>query len=229
MSPHRRTVVTARVSALLAVTLIAVACQSTTTSDPSGTLGPGAETPEAAVEDLVDSLRTGDFDAAAPLALPGQAALATLAEGATFNQVAEALRGDDFAVASNFWGGFAQGAGSFLTGDVVIEPGDTVESDSLQYQVVRVLTETGGQREVVTRDDDGYRVDLFASFAAGLAPRMVGPVERLLSAQTSDARLVLTELRQVVPSLLVAAERPGQPSDVVQSVLRLVELITRVG
>lgn len=224
-----RAVGTSRVSVLLAVTLVAVACQSADTSDPVGTMGPGAGTPEAAVEELVDSLRTGDFDAAAPLAFPGQAALATLAEGATFNQVAEALRTDDIAVAANFWGGFAQGAGSFLTGEVVVEPGETVVGDGLQYQVVRVLTGTGGQRDVVTRDEGGYRVDLFASFAAGLAPRMVGPVERLLSAQTPDARLVLTELRRVVPSLLVAAERPGQPSDVVQSVLRLVELITRVG
>ena len=81
---------------------------------------------------------------------------------------------------------------------------------------------------MLARESDGYRIDLFASFAPGLAQRMVGPVERLLVAQTADSRLVLTELQGIVPSLLVAAERPGQPPDVVQSVLRLIELITRV-
>ncbi len=178
---------------------------------------------------LIESLGSGDFDSAVPLAVVNQAALATLAEGATFGQVAEAVRNSDVAIVANFWAGFAQGAGSFLTESVQLEPGDSVERDGLVFEVVRVIPESGGEREVMTREDDGYRIDLFASFAPGLAPRMVGPVERLLAAQTADARLVLSELREAVPSLLVAAERPGQPPDVVQSVLRLVELITRVG
>lgn len=214
---------------ILVMLVVVPACRNSGADSAPGTLGPGADTSQAAVEELVDLLRTGDFEAASGLALPGHAALATLAEGATFSQVAEALRSGDVAVASNFWGGFAQGAGSYLTGDVGVEPGGTVDQDGVRFEVVRVLTDGGGQRDLVTRDQDGYRIDLFASFAAGLAPRMVGPVERLLSAQTADARLVLSELRAVVPSLLIAAQRPGQPPDVVQSVLRLVELITRVG
>lgn len=206
-----------------------VACQGADSGEISQTLGPGGDSPEATVAALVEALGSGDFDSAVPLAVADQAALATLAEGATFGQVAEAIRTHDPAVVSNFWAGFAQGAGSFLTETVQLAPGDVLDRNGVEFTVVRVIIEAGGEREVVARDDDGYRIDVFASFAPGLASRMVGPVERLLSAQTADARLVLAELQESVPSLLIAAERPNQPPDVVQSVLRLVELITRVG
>lgn len=221
-----------RACKLLTVAILSVAlvsCRSPDAEESSATLAPGGDTAQSAVQELVDSLSAGDFDAAVPFAVVNQAALATLAEGATFGQVAEAIRTNDREVVANFWAGFAQGAGEFLTGSVQLEPGEELERDGIGYSLVRIVPETGGERELFARESNGFRVDLFASFAPGLASRMVGPVERLLSAQTDDARLVLSELREVVPSLLVAAERPNQPPDVVQSVLRLVELITRVG
>lgn len=204
------------------------ACRTDTSDDGPDTPGPGAASPTEAVEALVGALQDGDFAAASSLAVPGHAALASLAEGATFGQVAEALRSDDAAVAANFWAGFAQGAGAYLTDSVEIEETGTVSSGDLEFHVIRVVPPTEGDREMLARDSDGYRIDLFASFAPGLSQRMVGPVERLLAAQTTDSRFVLMELRNIVPSLLVAAERPDQPPDVVQSVLRLIELITRV-
>lgn len=204
------------------------ACRSGTSDAGPETPGPGAASPTEAVQDLVGALNDGDFAAASSLAVPGHAALASLAEGATFGQVAEALRTDDAAVAANFWGGFAQGAGAYLTSSVEIEEAGTVSSEGLEFHVIRVMPPSEADREMLARDIDGYRIDLFASFAPGLSQRMVGPVERLLTAQTADSRLVLTELKSIVPSLLVAAERPDQPPDVVQSVLRLIELITRV-
>ncbi len=205
------------------------ACGGTETDSQAPLLASGAETPEAAVRSLVEALGAGDFAEVAPLAMPGHAALASLAEGATFGEVAEALQTGDSVVSANFWGGFAQGLGAFLSTDLSMVEGETLEHGDVEYHVVEITPQTGGAREIVTRDLDGYRVDLFASFAPGLAERLVGPVERLLSAQTEDSRFVLSELREVVPSLLLAAERPGQSADVVQSVLRLVELITRVG
>ena len=214
---------------LAAACLVAIgACRSDTSEADPETPGPGAESPTEAVELLVQALRDGDFARASSLAVPGHAALASLAEGATFGQVAEALRSDDAAVAANFWGGFAQGAGAYLTDSIEIEESGTVTSEGLEFHVVKVMPPSEADREMLARESDGYRIDLFASFAPGLSQRMVGPVERLLAAQTADSRLVLTELKSIVPSLLVAAERPDQPSDVVQSVLRLVELITRV-
>lgn len=208
---------------------LAGACRSGTSEADPDTPGPGAASPIEAVQELVGALNDGDFTAASSLAVPGHAALASLAEGATFGQVAEALRADDAAVAANFWGGFAQGAGSYLTDSVEIEESGTVSSGGLEFHVITVKPPSEADREMLTRDSDGYRIDLFASFAPGLSQRMVGPVKRLLTAQTADSRLVLTELKNIVPSLMIAAERPDQPPDVVQSVLRLIELITRVG
>lgn len=214
---------------IMAACLVAIgACRADTSEADPAARGSGAASPSEAVEELVSALRDGDFAAASSLAVPGHAALASLAEGATFGQVAEALRSDDAAVAANFWGGFAQGAGAYLTESIEVEETGTVSSDGLEFHVVRVMPPSEADREVLARDSDGYRIDLFASFAPGLSQRMVGPVERLLVAQTADSRLVLTELKGIVPSLLVAAERPDQPPDVVQSVLRLIELITRV-
>ena len=217
--------------ALGALALVAAfaACDRSDGDTELGPAGPGADSAVESVQTLVDALSAGNFDDAAPLAVTGHAALATLAEGATFGQVAEALRSEDSMVAANFWGGFAQGTGAFLTGQVEVSGDEQLEKDGIVYHLVNVTPETGEQRVMMARDEDGFRIDLFASFAPGLAQRMVGPVERLLTAQTPDSRLVLAELKATVPSLLVAAEKADQPPDVVQSVLRLVEMITRVG
>lgn len=230
MSPSRAELAPRRTCLVLtvALALVVVACRAPASEDASDAVASGAESPTQAVEELVGALVEGDFGKASSLAVPGHAALASLAEGATFGQVADALRVDDTDVAANFWAGFAQGAGAYLTESLEIEEAGTVERDGVEYRVVRLLPPAGNEREMLTREVDGHRIDLFASFAPGLAARMVGPVERLLAAQSADSRLVLGELRDVVPSLLVAAERPDQPADVVQSVLRLVELITRV-
>jgi hypothetical protein len=194
--------------------------------DGSGT---GAETPVEAVEQLIDAINAPDFATAGRMAVPGQAALAALAEGAAIGDVATALRVDDPQVGVNFWSGFAQGAGSFLAGDVTAESGDVIEQEDVEFHVVTVQPAEGDSRTLLVREADGYRVDLFASFGSGLADKMIGPVERLLTTQTADARLVLSELQAVVPSLLVAASLPGTTAEASQQLLALIEVITRFG
>jgi hypothetical protein len=58
---------------------------------------------------------------------------------------------------------------------------------------------------------------------------MLAPVERLLATQTDDALVILTELKSIVPSLMVATGLPGLSPTVIQQLVQLVELITRVG
>jgi hypothetical protein len=82
---------------------------------------------------------------------------------------------------------------------------------------------------MMVRDVDGYRIDLFASFGPGLADKMLPPVERLLSTQTDDARVIISELKTIVPSLIVAGNQPGLSPVVTQQLVQLIELITRVG
>jgi hypothetical protein len=209
--------------------LVAACSDETTPTTTTLAAGSGAESATEAVNELVTAINEPDFDAASELAMPGQAALASLAEGASFAVVADALRTGDRDVAANFWSGFAQGTQNFLTGPVEVTLDGAIEQGGIEFEVVRVVPGTGGARTVVARDDDGYRIDLFASFGAGLADKMVTPVERLLTTQTEDARLILSSLQDIVPSLLAAAGMSGTPVDVSQQLIALVEVITRVG
>lgn len=219
-----------RIESLLVLVLAVSAC-SGGQAQPIETVPPGegAASPREAVTELVEAIQLPDFTDASRLAMPGHSALAALAEGATFADVAEALRDGDEEVAANFWAGFAQGSGDFLVGGVSVSEEGTVSKDEVEFHEVIVVPESGESRSVLVRESDGYRIDLFASFGPGLADKMIGPVERLLTTQTDDASLILEHLREVVPSLLIAAERPGTSTEVNQRLLALIEVITRVG
>lgn len=216
--------------ALAVVGLVAlVACNGNDPVTSSVTIGQGAESAEAAVEELRSLLTEGDFAAASSLAVPNQAALASLAEGAGIEQVADALEDGDADIAANFWGGFAQGVGEVFTNELVIEEQGTTTEGGVDFYMVGVTPDGGTERLIVTRDGDGHRIDLFASFGAGLAAGMISPVEILLGTSNEDSQAILGALQDVVPSLLVAASDPALSPEAVQSVLQLVELITRVG
>jgi len=219
-----------RHTAVFALVLALVACSPDDTADTTPTVpsGQGEVSPEAAVETLLTAINEPDFVTASRLAVPGHAALASLAEGAAFADVAEALRTGDAEVAANFWSGFAQGSGRFLVGSVAVaEKGSHTEGES-SFTIVEVVPPSGEARNVLVREENGWRIDLFASFGSGLADKMIAPAERLLSTQTEDAILILTELKTIVPSLLAAANQPGTSPDVAQQLLALVEVITRV-
>ena len=217
-----------RLSATLLLIVVFAACARSNPSTAPPEIGRGSDTSRGAVDDLISLLNTPDFTTASELVVPGQAALAALAEGATFAQVADAIEQGDAAVASNFWAGFAQGAGSFLAGSVTTSDGPVVNEGDIDFHTVEIRLDDGSARQVSTREVDGFRIDLFASFGSGLAERMIPPVERLLISQTDDTAIVVSALKTVVPSLLVAANQDGLKARAVQDILRLVELITRV-
>jgi hypothetical protein len=197
--------------------------------EPSASTAAGAgETPEQLIAALIGHLDRAEFEAAGLLTVPGQAALASLAEGATFSDVADALRDGDIQIARNFWSGFAQGAGGYLAGAVVTGVEEPVVKEGVAFHPVVVRPSRGPTRRIFVRSDDAYRIDIFASFAPGLADRMPPSVERLLTTNTDDASLILAELGGIVPSLLVAAEAGDQPTEATQQILRLLEVVTRV-
>lgn len=216
-----------RALALLIVMVVA-ACGPGNGAGTTATLGPGVDSPEGAVEELAARLAAGDFVAAGALAVPGQAVLASIAEGAAPTLIAESLENGDDEVAANFWTGFAQGVGETLTGELTIREAGTVTERGVEFSLVGVTPEGGVERLIVTRDLDGQRVDLFASFGAGLAEGMISPVELLLASSSPDARSILVALQDVVPSLLVAASDETLSPEAVQRILQLIEVITRV-
>lgn len=208
---------------------VVVACSGGGGANTTVTIGEGAADPVAAIEELRSLLAAGDFGEAGSLAVPGHAVLASLAEGATPSIVADSLENGDEEVAANFWNGFAQGVGETFVGEVTVEDLGTTREDGVEFFVVGVTPEGGVQRLMVTRDVDGQRIDLFATFGAGLAEGMISPVELLLGSSTEDSRAILSALQETVPSLLVAASDESLSADAVQRILQLVELITRVG
>jgi hypothetical protein len=216
-----------RPSLILVFAIVMAACAGGANNDGDPVASPVAGSPSEAVELLVEFLAAPDFDAAADLAVPGHAALAALAEGASFAEVAEALRSGDRAVAANFWAGFAQGSSNFLTGEIEVSDGARVVQSGVEFSVAEVLS-TVGERRVYTSEGDGHRIDLFASFGAGLAPTMIPAVELLLSVRGEDSVLILAELNRIVPSLTVASRQEWIPGPVALDVVRLIELITRV-
>jgi hypothetical protein len=215
----------------VAILALAVAACGGGVGDPEPSIAPGegAGSPVGAVEELVSAINSADFAEASRLAVPGQAALAALAEGAGLEEVADALAEGDEEVAANFWAGFAQGTGSFLTGPVTAVDDGVVTQGDVEFHRITVEPPSGATRSVLVKEVDGYRVDLFASFGPALADKMMAPAERLLTTRTADARLILARLQDIVPSLLVAAELAGTPGDVSQQILALIEVITRVG
>lgn len=208
--------------------LIVAACSGDTASGGAITLRPGGETPEATVEELIAFLEVGDFDSAASLAIPNQAALAALAEGATVADVASAVRDGDATVAANFWSGFAQSISDVLNREPTVTGSAAAEAEGARFAIVDVATANGGERQFVTRDQDGHRVDIFATFGPVLAGRLYSPLERLLNSPTDDAVLILSEMREQIPSLYMAAQTPDLAAGAIQEVLRLIELISRV-
>ena len=214
---------------IVGLVLTVSACTGNGNDPSSGTNGNGATSPVAAVEELRSMLIAGDFASAGALAVPNQAALASLGEGASFGQVADAITDGDAEIAANFWSGFGQGVGEVLNSELAIEDRGSTTESGVEFFLVGVMPAEGTERLIMTRDVDGQRIDLFASFGAGLAQRMISPVEILLGTSSADSAVILNALQDVVPSLLVSATDPSLSPEAVQDVLQLVELITRVG
>jgi hypothetical protein len=225
----QRSQVGMRRSVIMVALLAMTACGSGGSGTTTITIGQGADSPVAAVEALRSLLAAGDFVAASSLAVPNQAALASLGEGASFGEVASALDNGDAGVAANFWSGFAQGVGEVFAGDLTVEGAGSTTQGGVEFFLVGVTPESGTQRLMVTRDLDGQRIDIFASFGAGLAEQMLSPVEILLGSSSDESKTILSALQDVVPSLLLAATDESLSPEAVQGVLQLVELITRVG
>lgn len=211
------------------VTVWAVAACNSSATTPTSTTIPHVETALQAIEELHEDLIAGDFDAAGALTMPDHASLAALAEGATEDRVAAALESGDPQVAANFWSGFAQGAGEAFLGPVDLRDLGDVTEGSTAFSLVGVKPAGALERPMVTQDLAGHRIDLFASFGDGLAERMVEPVEGLLASGSDDATLILSRLQTVVDSLMLAAGSDAITPEASQSILQLVELITRFG
>lgn len=205
-----------------------VACRGEEAS-PDTTL-PSDLGPEEVVGELLDAVIEGRFEDTPPLTDQRQAGLLALAEGAEVNEVVEAIDDDSAGVAANFWSGFAQSLDpSFTLEGSSLVVGDEIEQDGDRYVDVVLIDAAGEERVFYLRRDDGWKVDLMATFAPLVAERLTPRVEALLSSANPDAATLVSLLNRSTPSLELAARRPGLDSGTHQSLLALIERVTRAG
>ncbi|CAN5866847.1 hypothetical protein BH23ACT4_BH23ACT4_08450 [soil metagenome] len=211
-------------AAVLVVAVAACSGNGETAEQPVS----GAETAEQAVEELFSMLAAGEFGSASALAVPEQSALAALAEGASVEDVASGLRDGDAGIASNFWSGFAQSIDSLLSDGVEVVGSSPTTNQDVEFTIVEIATGSGDIHHIATREVDGHRVDLFATFGPSLAGRLYPQIELLFDQPSEDASFILSRMREQAPSFYMAAETPNLAPNVVQDLLQLIELITRI-
>jgi hypothetical protein len=214
----------------LMVCLVALAAASCTgVEDASDTTVPGDVGPTQVVSALLAAIEDGRFEDAAGLTDHGQAALLTLVEGANASEVAGALIDEPLSVTSNFWSGFAQTLHVSLSpGDVTVTEGQVATQGDSQFVTVLVQPDDDDERAfVLRRKEDAWVIDLFATFGPAMSEKLLVPVETILNSAHADAALVRTRLSQTADSLLVAASDPTLPTASHQSLLALIERVTR--
>lgn len=211
------------------VVVLAAACSSDPSTETS--LGPtGDLDPEGVVRALLADVQAGRFDHAASLTDSEQAVLLTLAEGADATDVTDSLADGGEAVAANFWSGFAQTLDPAAdTSGWSVEVGEEIAEGEETFVAVEILPGEDDSRTFFLRRNGTWQVDMMATFGPILAERLTPPVESLLSSANANAASVLARLVDSVPSLRVAEANTELPPSTHQTVLGLIERITRAG
>jgi hypothetical protein len=214
--------------ASLVVLAVVTACNGA--AEPPDSSAAAPRSPTEVVSTLLRAIDEGRFEDTAPLTDTTQAALFTLAEGATATEVATAIGEDSEAVAANFWSGFAQSLPEdFSPSDVSVEMvAEGTEGES-RFAMVSVSRGDDRPRTFVLRREDRWRVDLFASFASIVAGTLVPAVDSVLTSASGDASAVLTGLSESADSLRYALAEGELSGDTEQTVLALLERVTRSG
>lgn len=186
--------------------------------------------PVGVVEALLTAVDEGRFDDTAQLTDSSQAGLLSLAEGADANDVVAALDDGGVAVVANFWSGYAQTLEEdFDPGELGLEAGEVITEEDVRFVIVTATQPSGDPLRFVLRRDEAWRIDLMGTFGPVLAERLIPPVEALLSSANSNAGVILARLSDTAPSLRVAAESPDVAPAAHQSILTLIERVTRAG
>jgi len=221
---------------LVAVALALAACDGPVTeasprAEVTATLEVSA-TPEEAVRRLLAALDEGRFDTAAGLVPAGQWSLVALAEGAELGDVADVYASGGLEVGTNFWAGFTSGVSDTLgAGPGALRIGEVrrfgAGGRSFAEVSVYQANDASFRRIVTIEEDGGWAVDVVASFAEALVPRLAQEADKVLSTAGRDASTVLEALREAEPSFRAVASLDGVSPELLQAAVIAVEAITR--
>ncbi len=222
--------------AAVAVALVLAACdaprvESTTAAAPVGTVLV-SPSPEEAVQRLLGALAEGRFDEAATLVPAEQWSLVALAEGADLADVADVYRSGGLDVGINFWSGFTTGMADTLgVGPAALRVGDVRRfvAGGRSFAEVNVYQakDASFRRIVTVADDSGWAVDVVASFAEALVPRLAQEADKVLSTSGGDAATVLEAMRGAEASFRAVVSLDRVSPELYQAAVVAVEAITR--
>lgn len=213
-SGRRQVFATGRLPAWVAALALIAACGGS----PSGsvtTFAPAAA-PENVASQVLEGVGSGRFDEAARLTLLEQMPWVALMEGATAAEASGLLDQAEAGVAANFWEGFGEGE----LGPFQVEEVTHRSIDGVEFALVSV-TGTSAASRLVLIDDDGWKVDVVASFGAGLADRLLEAVQVAETATGPGANRLRQALGDQIPSVRIAMTEPGLPPEVADSLGRL--------
>lgn len=216
---------------LVVVVLVVSACSSGATVTDTTIALDEPRDPVDTVRLVLESVDGGLFEQAAALTDSNHAALLTLVEGADVTEVAEAIRSGGQAVTANFWSGFAQSLPEGFAPDTVgLTAGDEVAQGDKRFAPVMIDWDDGSASQMILRrEEDRWIVDMMATFGPILAERLIPPVENVLTSANPDAATVLGHLGDTAESLRYAVASSEMTPDTRQSVLALLERVTRTG
>lgn len=200
-------------------------------ADPSSTTvtAPVDESYADAFTALVEALEASDFETAADLTATSHIPLLALAEGLTGPQVAGLTDADRRAVAANFWSGFVAQLqptlGSPLSA-MRIERWTESEVGDTNFAIAELFrsADASVRRMVMIEGDDGWTVDLLASFPSAMI-NLVPDAAQVIRA-TGDQQLIAA-LRDWQPSVELVIDLTADDPLLNQAGLQALESIIR--
>jgi hypothetical protein len=189
----------------------------------------GAASPEEAVVSLTRSLAAGRFLEASDLTVHDQMVVVALAEGLDVDGALALMETGAGEVGINFWEGFATSLEDFLgyaADDIEIGPVSTFEIEERRFARVDVFVPLDSSiRHFVLQEDDGWRVDVIATFASALAGKLPEAADRVRGDPAGGP--LLQVMRDHLASLqAVLADNETQPH-LTQAALAAIERIQR--
>jgi hypothetical protein len=200
--------------------------EPTTTAEIAG----GATSPELAVSELFRLLRRQDVGDVLALTAPDQMVVVALAEGVAVDDALLLETTGVDAIARNFWMGFRSSVLDALGDDTIevrIGEVERLVAGDVQFARVPVLFPLDGSSRdfYVIETDSLWTIDVIASFAAALVPKIPEVADAVR--RSPEASALVEVLRGLDPSL----EAVGQDDDldvaVRQAVIAALEAIRR--
>jgi len=176
---------------LVLVLLVTVSCTDAPAEVPITAVPPAPGAPEAstAVDRLLAAVTAGDYATASDLTVDSQMVAIAVTENASVEALHGVLATGGRDIGANYWESFAatieefMGASTFTVGNT-----EAVSIEGVDFALVDVNASADlvGRRFVAQRLDDGWKIDVVATFAPAMAQRLGRTADSLRADPTAE-------------------------------------------